>query len=366
MAEAEKTKQTSDPFHVHIEILNKEEVISKKVGMWWVLGASSLANFALSEEAFADKVAEQLVTMVPELVMEKVSVEMTAEVAEKKDNKFCLKMQIIDHDLGTLIAKSQEKTPEEGKAFASILNTIKETLPNMGMEDKVPDIDEKIRISVRNGVMKNFKKVLPMQLEKQDIKCTCEIPEIYGVEIQELVDDFYSLREPFSLIVSNIDRAALVDGGNDKQNDGKRKVGHRLKKAILKAIPEKKFNEKVAEKLQTIIPSTIEEKLGVKSTCTRQQDQEKDGNVVVRCQITEFEIYNILVKTKGQAFADNFQNLIVCLKLLITDYGLANLQEKVESIYKNVETTIRDQLGEGMRSVLAEKMCADVELNKFF
>ena len=43
----------SEPFHLNIEVLNKSEILNKKVGNWWYMGGGMLANSMVSDEKFS-------------------------------------------------------------------------------------------------------------------------------------------------------------------------------------------------------------------------------------------------------------------------------------------------------------------------
>jgi len=114
MAESESApspKKISQPFHAHVTVENKGEVISKNVGWWAYLGGGMAANMMVSEEQFTTTIAEKFGTMMPN-AMKDVGITMSVETISKNDNKFVLKFEILDYDMATLLHKGKGDSKE--------------------------------------------------------------------------------------------------------------------------------------------------------------------------------------------------------------------------------------------------------------
>merc|ERR1711939_375010 len=148
--------------------------------------------------------------------------------------------------------------------------------------------------------MEKLRDALPTKFAEQGIKMTCEVPEYVPAE-EEAPTDAQTLKkiglgEPFWMDVTINDRAALL---NDViEGDG---VGSKVKKFVAGHIPDAKFNEAIAKKLQEKVPAALEEKAGIKCTCEKIGLQKEC--VLVKIVIVGFDMKQLLTMGKGAEFA---------------------------------------------------------------
>ena len=71
-----------DAFHIEIIVANKNEVMAQKVGNWW--GVSFAANYMVSEDTFANKIADKLVGILPEK-MKAMGLEMSVKRQKEEE-----------------------------------------------------------------------------------------------------------------------------------------------------------------------------------------------------------------------------------------------------------------------------------------
>lgn len=347
----------SEPFHLNIEVLNKSEILNKKVGNWWYMGGGMLANSMVSDEKFSATVSDKLIEMIPKSVAEKTNMQFTAESVSIDGCRFVIKFQIMEIDFGRLMEIAMEKTPEEGEEINMLLTQrMPQCLKIIGQVEKAEMITEQIKTKVRNKMMEKLLTLIPDQMREQDVEMTLEIPEYTGEleeEPPEEIPNLIALTKPFYLKVSNIDRKKLLD---EKIGTG---FGSRVKKFAANRISDEKFNGKVSEKLSTEIPAKLKE-AGFSVEAERMKEREKEENCIcVKFAITDYDLWGLISNAKGEEFGLSLKTMYATL-LRLSEHGFP-MKEKADGIIANIGNVIRGSVTEKLTQALSETLHADVK-----
>jgi hypothetical protein len=375
------------PFQIHVEILNKAEVMASKVGNWW--GISYAADFMVSEEAFATKISDKLCESIPAAVTESAGIDlsMVENKAEKHGTRFVLDTQVIGYDMKALGEKALNLDSEGSSTFSNIINnTLYGALSKMGMSEKFLEIHDKIANKIRNKIMEKMLEILPEKLGEEGVKIKIGIPEYQSslqtanaaeaaaeaaaAEQAESVKAMIGLGQPFDTKCVIENRSALLD---DAIEPGFFSWG---KKWIASMISDAKFNKLIEKKLEEKVPPALQEKAGIESSCERLEGDEKSG-IRFRMTVLGFNIHNLLTmamtkkataegfelemaEKKGREFVEGYDEALSSLKAL-ADLGLKGMEEKMDIISAKVSGTVCEKVREMLKQTLEEKLYAKCE-----
>jgi hypothetical protein len=347
------------PFHMHVDILNKTEVIASKVGGWW--GTSAAANFMVSEANFASKISGKLTDMLPSTFKDEAGIDLSVSElkAEKSGTKFVLEVQILGFDMAALGQKGFNLNNEAAARFKSAFDEILNALERMDMSDRASSIQDKVGMKVRNNIMQKLLAILPEKFLEQGVKIDIDIPEY---ESSAMVDQAekcsirsqpgLGLGEPLWFEVSIQDRNALLDEAIDKHS-----IAGKLQLFAAGHLPDGRFNDLIARKLESKVPGALAESAGIKAICEQVPGQ--NGCLLIKIIVQEFDQKRLLTLAKSQEFADAFESLFASLRTL-EELGVSGIQEKIDVVNGRIAAQVCKKLRQKLQAVLTEKLHATV------
>lgn len=180
-------------FYMNIILLNKEEVVAKKVGekletkgfsKGGLLGraTSYAANKLVKDEKVLDTLAETLTAKIGE---QTAVMGITAKVTKKFQQGSFVVLRVTVEEIDKLRLIVGAKGPE----FATNFQMLLDCLDDLGI-DKGVNIDEKISKQVLEGMMRKFEEMIPKKMEESGLVVECSV-----VSIADQADHFYSLLE---------------------------------------------------------------------------------------------------------------------------------------------------------------------------
>jgi hypothetical protein len=175
------------PFFVNILLLNKDEVVAKKVEQKTGTGffgkaAAFAANKLVTDEKVTAGLADGLIAGVTKATSE---LGITADMEIKfQQGPFVVPLQLI------LSAKGEE--------FASNFTTLLTTVEALGLKDSVAQkIDEKIYGAINEGMMGKFKLLIPQKMAEQGV-----IVDVQVVSAEEEAEVFFDILQTVNTMSS--------------------------------------------------------------------------------------------------------------------------------------------------------------------
>jgi hypothetical protein len=156
------------PFYINIILLNKDEVIAAKVGggkeksSFFGKAASYAANKVIKDETVVAKISAGLVSNITEAVAD-MGIKVLMEVKFAKGPFVVIKAEVVEVDSHRLLLKTK------GEEFGNSFKTLKQSMVNMGLQDKLPGIEEKVKEQVNEGFITKFNDILPTKLAEQGV-----------------------------------------------------------------------------------------------------------------------------------------------------------------------------------------------------
>eukprot|EP00812_Abedinium_dasypus_P013032 NODE_653_length_1426_cov_370.363968.p2 GENE.NODE_653_length_1426_cov_370.363968~~NODE_653_length_1426_cov_370.363968.p2 ORF type:complete len:385 (-),score=127.04 NODE_653_length_1426_cov_370.363968:255-1334(-) len=347
------------PFHIEIDVLNKEEVIKGKVPGFGLLAAA--ANHLVTEEKFATKIAEKLHETLPG-AMKEAGIDLTIERCQNEGppTHFSLSLQVRGLDMAGLGKTGLKLNEADAARFAAAFAGIQQSLRRMGMEEKADGISSGIGDKVRNALMVKLQEILPQKLGDQGVKIKVEVPEyVPSAATPPPADGPHpsklGLNVPFYLECTIEDRKALLSealpGGG---------IAAGAKRCFAGWIPDDKFSDVVEQKLSEKIPAALYEKAGVRTTIVSEApNAERESAISVKVTIEGFDTVQLLTTAKGPEFGAGFGELWNCLQELAS-LGIPGLEEKMDGITETIAGNVREKMREKLAEVLGEKLHARV------
>jgi len=344
------------PFHLQLLVNNKEEVIAEKTGNWW--GISYAANFVVTNDAFAEKIAAKFCDMLPKQ-MGAMGIDLSVQrVLEEEPDGLCrvtLGIQIKSFDLPSLVNKGMGI---DKATFSETFQGIQTTLVEIGMEEKVKDMETNIGESIRAKIMGKLAQVIPEKMGEQGVKVTATVPELNDkpAGVGEVsMETALAMDTPFVMSLQIEDRNALLESAIGPDAG----LGGKFKKFVASKIPDDKFNAAVARKLESAIPCALADK-GINLNFKRLPPRE-DAGIVVRIVVESFDLEQLLTMGKGPDFAKGFARLMELLdKLASLGEGFAHLRSKKGEISSKISAQVRNRVQEKLKENLAQKLHARV------
>jgi hypothetical protein len=396
---------TFAPFHLNVEVLNKEEVIKNKI-KWLVSDPQSgcsfpvsplaafTSDYVISDEAFAAKVAQRLSSVLPEKALGQAGIKLKMLHLESESNgtSFVVEVLIEGFDLIHLSEKALHLDKAEAKEFAGAFEGIKAALTKMDMSHKEQEIEEKVRGKVRWKIMQKLAEALPKELGKAPtcLKIQLDIPELMmekmptgcdtdaqrGKSMSEFRTDCVATikAEPFLVHAVIHDRHALLK--DDIARKKSSKLASTVKGVVGGMVSDDTFDKIIADKLKHQIPDALRKTAGVQSVCRRIAKKEKTRHelnmdksmsahgVLVEVTLQSFESWpptSLLTRSKGSEFAAGFEELWVLLQTL-ERLGIPGIQAKMQTIVDQLIERVRKGIQTKLTETLAERLYASVSI----
>lgn len=383
------------PFHLHVDVLNKAEVIEKKIG-WWVgvpaAGAmSGVASQIVTDEAFSAKVAEKLSAQMPIKVKEKAGIDLVVEHIreESRGSRFSVRVHLEGVNLEGLGEKGLKLEAGRGKQFAETFMAIKPALSRMGLFDKIDTVNQSVCAKLRWKLMEKIDEILPAELAKEPtcLKVNLSLPELsqeepppsHGPESPRSMG--LGEQTPFLLQVHIVDRSAMIAESSVALGKIKKAVSG----SVGKKVPMVAFEKAIEHKLVTQIPEMLLQRAGVKCACRRirRRDERKGAkkdaenkissghqdyqampteHILVEVTITGYESWppgKLLEMAKGAEFAQGFAQLWATLEAL-DELGVPNMKFKMVEVVERIQGSVRDGIQIKLKQVLADRLHAEV------
>eukprot|EP00930_Biecheleria_cincta_P085003 TRINITY_DN74423_c0_g1_i1.p1 TRINITY_DN74423_c0_g1~~TRINITY_DN74423_c0_g1_i1.p1 ORF type:complete len:473 (-),score=105.73 TRINITY_DN74423_c0_g1_i1:26-1444(-) len=331
-----------EPFSVILTISNKREIMDKMATSWF----GWAADYVVSDEAFTSKVTSKLETMLPP-AMQEMGIQCTFNATKIEGLTGTMVMHITDYSIGEAMRKAK------GEVFAGSLDTIFETLRNLGMEEKVASIDKKIGVQLRAGLMTKIPEILEQKLSEQNVKVTVRTdppPPPADPLPEEAPSPDYSLF--FHVAVR--DREILA-----KQMD------KTLLRFALRNLPQAKFLDLIQEKLKEKVSEGVQKKMGksLDLTVSTQPDADAGANnresFWLLLKVNSIDIAGLLSNTKGPDFAGNFSKLLDTLGTLQAE-GLKGMAVTINNIHTMIDNQALGGLAASLPTMLQQSLGADV------
>lgn len=354
-----------EPFHLHIKVLNKEEVLKRKAGDWF----SGVAGLVVSDEVFASVVARKIIEKLPEKAHEKAGIqfELRHLRSESHGTFFVMAVQLKGITWEELGTKALGLKEEDARDFAFNYNRVMPALLKMDMEEKATDVEQSVYRRVRWKAMVKMDASLAAELLKppHGLKISLEVPELQtespppsSPDIDRPDELGMARSAPFLLRAEISNRELLLE---DKQG---------LKKMAAKLVPDKLFDKIVEKKLEKQIPALLEERAGIVAQCRRVRRRDgrkehdmKDGVLVqvVIMAYTSFPPTKLLSSAKGDRFAEGFAELWKVLDTL-EKLGLPGMCFKMKEIGDRIRDQVRAGVTRKLQEALRERLHAEVTI----
>jgi len=274
------------PFHIIVEVLNKPEVIRRKVGDWF--GSASLgdaANYVVTDKAFIKTVSWKLSEKMTLKAKEKAGIEIITWEEENQHTEhrnsttFSMVVQIAGIDMAGLAEKALGLSPRSAEEFDRTYHQLRRILPDIGMAHKADEIEASVYTKVRWKVMLKLQEMLPSELRKEPtcLETLCAIPELdhetpppptIEIDSPELLGMASS--DPFLIQAKIEDRKALM---SEQTSQSDKSMKATLKASVSKGVgvhmPDVMFERMLEIKLRKQIPELLLAQAGLHVTCRR-------------------------------------------------------------------------------------------------
>eukprot|EP00427_Karlodinium_veneficum_P050855 CAMPEP_0169358780 /NCGR_PEP_ID=MMETSP1017-20121227/28871_1 /TAXON_ID=342587 /ORGANISM="Karlodinium micrum, Strain CCMP2283" /LENGTH=442 /DNA_ID=CAMNT_0009455883 /DNA_START=64 /DNA_END=1388 /DNA_ORIENTATION=+ len=341
--DATPPKVSLAPFTVQLTINNKREIMDKYATSWF----GGILNYAIKDEAFTGKVADQLTTKLPPILSEKAGIDcvlVQLPVIPGQELTARMQMEILGYDIASLLAKAK------GQAFADALMSLSDIMTRLGMPDKFAEIEGKVGVKVRGALMTKIPEIL-----------TAKMKEEQGIEVTVTVSpppppqEAPPTRQPepawdMAFRVSDVDREVLAE-----QTKG-------LKGVVVRKMPQHMLIQKVQDMLKGKISDAIVEKLGsgLQLEVEIQNDAEagsasKTDSFWMILHVKQRSLQDILKTTKGDEFASAFEDLLEALDVLADGVGTMDI------VRANILTGIDEKILDGLATNIQEKLSSALQ-----
>lgn len=364
------------PFHLNITVLNKEEVIERKVGSWF----GGVAGFVVSDDHFVKVVATKLIKRLPEKAYEKAGIQFELQHVENEShgNVFVMTVQLTGFDMEELGAKGMGLDRRSAEKFKEAYDTLLPALRKMGMADKAEQVETSIYEKIRWKAMTKLNASLAAELAKEPnfLKVSLEVPELQTEEPPNQSPDMASpdmlgmaRSEPFLLQAKVSNKTLLLEENLENRN-------HNILKNVVpkvgNLVPDVLIDKVIERKLESQIPAMLAERAGIVAQCKRlkRRSPNRKGNelqeesVVVEVAIleyTEFPPVKLLTASKGSEFTAAFKELWEGLCKL-EQLGVPGISCKMKEIGDRIAPQVRVGVTKKLQEALQERLHAVVRI----
>jgi hypothetical protein len=176
-------------FYINIMLLNKEQIVEKKVsekagtGFVGKLLASSAARL-VSDETVMTNLGTVLMTKVVEAV-DRMGIRAEMKKVYQQGPFIAIRVEIVSIDRMQLIRVAK------GDEFANKFQNLLDALSDLGMaEQTLPKVDDNIAKKIHSGMMSKFQEVIPTKMAENNVQVECQV-----VTREEQADTFFTIIE---------------------------------------------------------------------------------------------------------------------------------------------------------------------------
>jgi len=376
-------------FHLHLDILNKEEVVANKIDSF-IGGQSpnreasrksisaSVAS-AVPDEVFRNKVAQKLLEQLPPKLQEKAGIAMAIQHMQEgcSGRLLLFKVQLISYQLSDLGAKGLNLGEKGGEEFARLFRRLPEAFRKMEMPQKALEVQNSVNLKIRWRFMQKLLSALPQELQKEPIglKVRLTIPELIvedpppnteNPDKQSMASMGLGDFEAFLLQAEIKDRQAILE---ERYATGRKRDF--VKKNLAAVVPDMVFERALEQKLQKQIPELLLERAGIEASCRRLRRRDERRNapadmptegILIEVQIDGVDAWppvKLLNQAKGQTFTEGFTELWETL-LELQQLGVPNMTEKILDVMTMIKARIHDGVQVKLLETLSERLHATV------
>jgi hypothetical protein len=159
-------------FYLNLLLLNKEELIASKViektgKGFFGKAVAYTANKLISDDKIITNMADKIITSITKTINE-LGIEAEFSIKFQQGAFIVIHIEVVEVDTLTLILSAK------GTDFATHFTTLLHTVEQLGMSDIISTkVNEKINVSIINGMMNKFSELIPIKMLEQGINVEC-------------------------------------------------------------------------------------------------------------------------------------------------------------------------------------------------